>query len=371
MSLSILSTKDLTVLTNTIQTYVSCFVSPYVSFENSTPYLKELNIHLTDYIELIEEDYIFCKENTHVLPKLDLPASFELFLFFACIKHNPLAKDTYCLLEKFNKLPIFQVKDFSCNSNPYYEIMHDILISSNDLLVGTINHEEFITILDKQKTLLFPDALSLYSCRENENFTEKELSEHQQFYDFQFLNDDSIIYLKEKIYLNLLCHFMDKPEDYKESPYLFMDFLGTYSFNREDSYSFTHLKEVFWRFEDKHWNVLKTLKNHPLYNLFLDALFVDNDIHVLSPDDNKEEYIYYFDFKSFTLFLKKNVVLDDLFLCSATENKNMQSFLSSIVQQNNYSPDNQRFYNLMILYEKNKIENKLKPKNLVSPVKKI
>ena len=42
----------------------------------------------------------------------------------------------------------------------------------------------------------------------------------------------------------------------------------------------------------------------------------------------------------------------------------MHLFLNSIVQQNNYEPDNKRFNNLMILYEKNKIEKRLKPKKV-------
>lgn len=349
--------NDLNIVSNAIKTYSACFISPYTSFEQSYSHLENLNYYLEQYIDLHEEEYRFCSYDTHAIEKLDFSQSFELFLYFSCIKKNKHALKTLETINKIAPFSIFNTKDFSYNHNPFYDILEHILICSQQLIEKEINHASFFNLLNQHKDLLFP------------TFNENEQT--NVFFDFNYMNEECIHYLKEKIYLNLLFDFIENPQEYKNSSYLFMDFLGNYSFNQQDAYSFAHLKEIFWRFEDTHWDTLKTLKNHPLYNLILDSLFIDNILFVPDADNDKQEYIYYFDFKSFNLFIKKNIILDDLFLCEATENKNMHLFLNSIVQQNNYEPDNKRFNNLMILYEKNKIEKKLKPKNIPNTLCKI
>lgn len=353
--------NDLNVITNAIKTYCACFVSPYSSFEKSFVYLKDLNNYLQQYIDLHEEEYRFCSPNTHVIPKLDFSQSFEISLYFACLQNNSEAQKTLELITYIEPLAIFHTKDFSYNHNPFYDILEEILNASIQLLNQKISHKDFFFLMNQNKDLLFPTF--------NEEI--KDTQESSLFFDFNYMNDECIHYLKEKIYLNLLFDFIKNPQAYENSSYLFIDFLSNYSFNRQDNYSFAHLKEIFWRFEDTHWNTLKTLKNHILYNLIIDSLFIDNTLFVPDSDNDTQDYVYYFDFKSFNIYIKKNIILDDLFLCQATDHKNMQMFLHSIVKQNNYEPDNVRFNHLMIIYEKNKIENKLKPKNIHMPVGKI
>lgn len=357
--------NDLNVLSHAIALDTSLFISPDISFSDSYHYLSHINEHLQQYFTAFEENYLFCHRETHILPHLELPDLFYLFLFFASNKNIESAKKTCGLLNVNDTSTLFyeRQKQSLDNDNPYYEHIYQVFTASNDFLNGNISHNDFMVIIENNKLLLFPN---LYELPITENKESSDLINHMFM---SYLQQDCIVYLKEKIYLNLLFHFIEKPESYENSPYVFMDFLDKFSFNSVSPFS--HLKPIFLRFEDKHWHVLKTFKQHSLYHLFLETLFIASPNFAPYCDESYDQYNYYFDFELFSVLLRKHVPLDDLFVCSASDNKNMRDFLFSIVMHNNYEPDNQRFNNLMIIYEKNKIEDKLKPKNTPFIVQKI
>lgn len=357
--------NDISVITSTLDALAKSFISPFNSFNDSYIYLEQLNYYLNEYSFLYDKEFRFCNRNFQYIPSLNFPDHFDLFLYFSCLKKNSFAFHSLNLLEQFISFPIFERKEFLYNNNPYYEIMLEIFYLTEDLISQKATHTELFALLNREKNLLFPTLNSNES-----SLDDFDIANDSSYVDLNYFNDDCIHYLKEKIYLNLLFDFIEHPEAYKEAKYLFIDFIGNFSFNQSDTYAYAHLKPIFLRFEDIHWDVLKSLKKHALYNLFMDVLFIQNTEYVEKPEEN-DSYIYYFDFISFNFLINKGIILDDLFNCLGTDNKNMRDFLSSIVRQNDYEPDNSRFDKLMILYEKQKIENKLQPKNFKSVLQKI
>lgn len=357
--------NDITVVTSMIDALAKSFISPFNSFNQSSVYLEQINHYLNEYLRLYEDEYRFCHPNLQYIPSLNFPDNFDLCLYLAYLKNDSFALKTLDLLNSIASFSIFDQKEFLYNNNPYYETMLEIFYITEDLVHKKNTHQQLFTILNRERNLLFPGLES-----QEQAVGDSEIANDNSFIDLNYFNDDCIRYLKEKIYLNLLFDFIEHPEAYKNSPYLFIDFLGNFTFNEKDTYLFCHLKIIFLRFEEQHWQVLKTLKNHVLYNLFIDVLFIQNTEYVEKPEEN-DSYVYYFDFISFNFLINKKVILDDLFNCMGTDNKNMRDFLYSIVKQNNYAPDNFRFDKLMILYEKQKIENKLQPRNIKSVLQKI
>ena len=79
---------------------------------------------------------------------------------------------------------------------------------------------------------------------------------------------------------------------------------------------------------------------------------------------------YYFDFHSLNTIIHKKIVIDCLF-DDKEEYKTIHDYFFSTFKNNQQNRDIQRFKNLMIVYEKNKLENKLSIKNTEDSIIKI
>lgn len=348
--------NDINIYQSLIATYEKTFISPYHSFDEAESFLKEINDHLENYVFLIKNNYLYLNSNDNLIPALSFSSDFYLFLKIAFIKKNPYSQNIVDLVKIISKTDVFDNSTLY-SSNPYLDIYNQLVEYSDLLVANKINYSEFIHQNKNNLDFLFP------------NF-DNEHSDVDNYADLIYLNEPIIHQLKEKLYLNLLVHFIEFPEQYQNVSYLFIDFVDFFSFNKTQSYSYSHLKNIFLRFNPTHLKIISSLKDHPLYNLFIETLFIEHSAPVKDLDTGITDYAYYFDFHSLNTIIQKKIVIDSLF-DDKKEYKTIYDYFFSIFKNNQQNMDIQRFKNLMIVYEKNKLENKLSIKNTEDNIIKI
>lgn len=348
-----INSNDIHIYQSILKTYEKVFISPYHSFKDTELSLKDISSYLNEYLNLLENDFLYLNNHDYLIPPFSFSDDFHLFLKLALIKKSPFAKETLELIQKIYNPEVFKENKLYSN-NPYLDIFNQLLNDSFLLVNQSINYSTFIDNNKKNIDFLFPTGDDL-------------TGEHA---DLLYLSEPIIFQLKEKIYLNLLSHFILFPEQYIDVSYLFIDFIDFFSFNKNQPYSYSHLKNIFLKLEQKHFKIISSLKKHTLYNLFIESLFIENIEPHQNLDNDSLDYVYYFDFYSFNTLIHKNILIDNLF-DSSLQYQNIKDYFHSIFEKNKQDSDLQRFKKLMIVYEKNKLEHKLLLKNTEDSIIKI
>lgn len=344
--------NDISIYQSIIKTYEKVFISPYSSFNDAESSLSDIYYYLNKYFNLLDNNYLYLSKHDYLIPEISFSQEFIFFLKLSLIKKVKYAKEIVDIIQKLYQTDVFDSK-YLISNNPYLTIFNQINNDSELLIDKKINYSQFIDNNINNLNFLFPNSQS-------------ELSD---YVDLIYLNDPIIHQLKEKIYLNLLIHFIQFPEQYTNVSYLFIDFIDFFSFNKNQSYSFSHLKNIFLRLNENHFNIIASLKSHPLYDLFIETLFIDYSEPVKNLDNDNTDYTYYFDFNSLNIIVHKKLLIDNLFN-QFTEYSTLSEYFSTF-KNNTQENDLQRFKKLMIVYEKNKLEHKLSIKNFEDSIIKI
>lgn len=346
------NTQDITIYQSILKTYEKVFISPYSSFKEAESSLSDIYLYLNKYCDLLDNNYLFLHHDC-LVPVFSFSQEFHFFLKLSTINNSKYANEIAHIIKKLYKTDIFDDFNFESN-NPYLNIFNLLILDSKYLIENKISYSDFIEKNIKNLNFIFPTS---------------DVDISSDFADLNYLNDPSIHKLKEQLYLNLLVHFIQFPEQYINVSYLFIDFIDFFSFNKNQSYSFSHLKNIFLRLNENHFNVISSLKSHPLYNLFIETLFIDYSEPLKNLDTDNTDYSYYFDFQSLNIIVHKKILIDNLFNHS-NEYPTINDYFFSF-KNNQTAYDKQVFKNLMIVYEKNKIENKLSIKNIENSIIKI
>jgi len=344
--------NDISIYQSIIKTYEKVFISPYSSFNEAESSLSDIYLYLNKYCNLLDNNYLYLTKYDYLIPEISFSQEFIFFLKLSLIKKVKYAKEIVDIIQKLYRTDVFD-SNYLTSNNPYLTIFNQINNDSELLINKTINYSQFIDNNIKNLNFLFPTSQS----------------ESSDYADLIYLNDPIIHQLKEKIYLNLLIHFIQFPEQYTNVSYLFIDFIDFFSFNKNQSYSFSHLKNIFLRLNENHFNIIASLKSHPLYDLFIETLFIDYSEPVRNLDNDNTDYTYYFDFNSLNIIVHKKLLIDNLFN-QFNEYSTLSEYFSTF-KNNSQENDLQRFKKLMIVYEKNKLENKLSIKNFEDSIIKI